>query len=51
MEMLKWGIARDLACHPTKRVKVTARRNDVKDELICPFFVITSRQLDRIQFC
>src|SRR5262245_59366771 len=34
-KMLKWGIVRDLACHPTKRIKVTARRNDIKDELIC----------------
>ena len=24
-----------MACHPTKRVKVTAGRNDVKHELIC----------------
>src|SRR5262245_4736344 len=34
-KMLKWGIARDLASHPTKRVKVAARCNDVENELIC----------------
>src|SRR5262249_25467642 len=33
--MPKWGLARDVTCHPTKRVKVTARRNDIKNELIC----------------
>jgi hypothetical protein len=32
--MPKWGLATDMALHPTKRVKVTTRRNDVKDELI-----------------
>ena len=32
--MAKWGLACDVACHPTKRVKVATRGNDVKNELI-----------------
>jgi hypothetical protein len=35
VEMAKWGLACDVACHPTKRVKVATRGNDVKNELIC----------------
>jgi hypothetical protein len=33
--MPKWGLAYDVACHPPERVKITARGNDVKNELIC----------------
>jgi len=28
-------VARDVAFHPAKRVKVTRRRNEVKNDLIC----------------
>jgi hypothetical protein len=32
--MPKWELACDVACHPTKRVKITARGNDVENELL-----------------
>ena len=33
--MPKWRVARDVAFHPAKSIKVATRRNKVKDELIC----------------
>src|SRR5262245_27229986 len=33
--MLKWRVSRYVARHPTKRVKITARRNQDKNELLC----------------
>jgi hypothetical protein len=35
--MPKWGLACDVACHPTNRVKITARGNEVENELIGDF--------------
>src|SRR5262249_2492082 len=62
--MAKWGLACDVACHPPKRVKITARGNDVKNELICDlasrkepleahhvFFVRTNRLRLEQEYC
>jgi hypothetical protein len=62
--MPKWRLACDVACHPTKRVKITARGNDVKNELICDlasrkgsfeahnvFFVRTNRLRLEQEYC